>query len=113
MVAQVIPPVYSLVTPHLPHLCGRFHLSDQVALHAEVQAALPALPPPPTHIDRASYSDVSLTWQFEWPSMLRLKQPRRSPLSESAPQHMTMAPGWNISITCSKAHEATAARMKK
>ena len=44
--------------------------------------------------------------------MLRLKQPRRSPLSESAPQHMTMAPGWNISITCKKAHQATAARVK-
>ena len=31
----------------------------------------------------------------------RLKQPSRSPDSESAPPQTTMAPGWYISITCS------------
>ena len=38
--------------------------------------------------------------QLEWPSRLRLKHPRRSPDSESAPQHMTIASGWYTSMTC-------------
>jgi len=43
--------------------------------------------------------------QLECPSMDRLKQPSLSPERESAPQHMTMAPGWYISITCMRVCE--------
>ena len=36
-----------------------------------------------------------------WPRTERLKQPSRSPESESAPQQSTTAPGWKVAITFS------------
>eukprot|EP00983_Pelagomonas_calceolata_P013165 420506-Pelagomonas_calceolata.AAC.2 len=50
--------------------------------------------------------------QFEWPSMDKLKQPSLSPDKLSAPQHITMAPGWYISITCSTMRSAETMRME-
>lgn len=50
-------------------------------------------------VDPLTLNCARNSMQWAWPSRLRLKQPSRSPDSESAPQHITIAVGWKTSIT--------------
>lgn len=59
--------------------------------------------PPPPRTRSGSPKDLTKRTASPWPLVVTLKQPSRSPVSESAPHCSTTAPGRYTSITCARA----------
>ena len=82
-----------------PHSSGSSWPSRRPVSYAQQRATLRMVYPPPPSTSIGTPNLARKSMQCAWPSRLRLKQPRRSPLRLSAPPHTTIAPGWYTSIT--------------